>query len=180
MKLFFFCFCLKNSSLSLSSLFFFLLPKKNNDARCPRCEDVFVPRSRAHAALDGAYFGTTCPHLLLLTYPGARPPPPDPASRYVPRVFGFRLHASATARVPSGAGAGGAAPAVVNTVAGGPTVNNSSSRRSSHAAAIAGAAPPSSPAVAAASASPAATAAAAATAPGALGGSQEMKEADRR
>ena len=40
--------------------------------------------------VDGAYFGTTFPHLLLMTYPALRPPKVQEA--YVPRVFGFRLH----------------------------------------------------------------------------------------
>ena len=158
-------------------------------SRCPRCEDVFVPRSRAHAALDGAYFGTTCPHLLLLTYPGARPPPPDPAARYVPRVFGFRLHASATARGPAGGAGGSAAPAVVSTVAGGPTISNNNNnnnsncgRRGGSGAALpasAGAAGTSAGAAALAPPPPSSSAAAAATAT-AMSGLQEMKDADRR
>jgi casein kinase II subunit beta len=49
----------------------------------------------AQANVDGAFFGTTFPHLLLMTYPGLRPH--RPLERYVPRVFGFRLHASALA-----------------------------------------------------------------------------------
>ena len=43
--------------------------------------------------VDGAYFGTTFPHLLLMTYPSLRPPRATEA--YTPRVFGFKLHASA-------------------------------------------------------------------------------------
>lgn len=42
---------------------------------CPRCEQVF--RATPHDAvscLDGAYFGTTFPHLLLLLKPGLAPP----------------------------------------------------------------------------------------------------------
>ena len=50
---------------------------------------------------DGAYFGTTFPHLLLMTYPSLRPPPA--ADSYVPRVFGFKLHPSALGREPAGA-----------------------------------------------------------------------------
>ena len=44
----------------------------------------------AQSNVDGAYFGTTFPHLLLMTYPGLRPPRQQ--ETYVPRVFGFRLH----------------------------------------------------------------------------------------
>lgn len=42
---------------------------------CPRCEDVYYPRSDFQCAIDGAFFGTTLPHLLLLTYPQLRPAP---------------------------------------------------------------------------------------------------------
>ena len=45
--------------------------------------------------MDGAFFGTTFPHLLLMTYPGMRPQ--QPPERYVPRVFGFKLNAAALA-----------------------------------------------------------------------------------
>lgn len=45
--------------------------------------------------MDGAFFGTTFPHLLLMTYPSIRPQ--RPPEQYVPRVFGFKLHSSALA-----------------------------------------------------------------------------------
>jgi hypothetical protein len=45
--------------------------------------------------VDGAYFGTTFPHLLLMSYPHIRPAPADEA--YVPRIFGFKLHSSTRA-----------------------------------------------------------------------------------
>ncbi|KAH8402065.1 hypothetical protein KR009_009516, partial [Drosophila setifemur] len=41
---------------------------------CPRCQDVFQPRSR-HAQLDGAMFGTSFPHMFLMQMPTLRPPP---------------------------------------------------------------------------------------------------------
>lgn len=50
--------------------------------------------------VDGAFFGTTFPHLLLMTYPGMRPQ--QPLERYVPRVFGFKLNAAALAPPPAG------------------------------------------------------------------------------
>jgi Casein kinase II regulatory subunit len=43
--------------------------------------------------VDGAYFGTTFPHLLLMTYPSLRPA--RTTESYTPRIFGFKLHASA-------------------------------------------------------------------------------------
>lgn len=60
---------------------------------CPKCEDIFYPRSEYQCSIDGAYFGTTFPHLLLMTYPMYRPP--KTADQYVPRIFGFKLHPTA-------------------------------------------------------------------------------------
>lgn len=40
--------------------------------------------------IDGAYFGTTFPHLFLMTYGHLKPQ--KPAQSYVPRVFGFKIH----------------------------------------------------------------------------------------
>ncbi|KAJ7789001.1 casein kinase II, regulatory subunit [Mycena olivaceomarginata] len=36
---------------------------------CGRCEDIYSPKSSRHGSIDGAYFGTTFPHLLYLTHP---------------------------------------------------------------------------------------------------------------
>jgi len=36
---------------------------------CPLCHDIYNPKSSCHAQIDGAYFGTTFPHLFLLTQP---------------------------------------------------------------------------------------------------------------
>lgn len=47
---------------------------------CGRCEDLYSPKSSRHGSIDGAYFGTTFPHLLFLVYPTLIPPkhgPPD-------------------------------------------------------------------------------------------------------
>ncbi|KAK9826745.1 hypothetical protein WJX81_004037 [Elliptochloris bilobata] len=65
---------------------------------CPKCCDIFYPRSKYQGNVDGVFFGTTFPHLLLMTYPSLRPP--RPTETYVPRVFGFKLHESALARPP--------------------------------------------------------------------------------
>lgn len=56
---------------------------------CPKCEDIYYPRSK-YQDIDGAYFGTTFPHLFLMTYDHLKPQ--KPSQRYVPRVFGFKLH----------------------------------------------------------------------------------------
>ncbi|KAL3696728.1 hypothetical protein R1sor_010804 [Riccia sorocarpa] len=60
---------------------------------CPKCEDIYYPRSKYQGNIDGAYFGTTFPHLFLMTYPYIKPP--KPTQSYIPRIFGFKLHRSA-------------------------------------------------------------------------------------
>mmetsp|Transcript_27703 Transcript_27703/g.84987 ORF Transcript_27703/g.84987 Transcript_27703/m.84987 type:complete len:197 (+) Transcript_27703:262-852(+) len=68
---------------------------------CPRCRQVF----RASEHVDGASFGTTFPHLFLMTFGFPRVSEDDPlqSETYVPRVFGFRLHSSASHRAGQGA-----------------------------------------------------------------------------
>ena len=67
---------------------------------CPLCEDCYCPRSKYHDNIDGAFFGTTFPHLLLMTYPQLQPE--AAADPYVPRVFGFKLSSSAPGRSQGG------------------------------------------------------------------------------
>ncbi|KAL8500487.1 hypothetical protein ACS0TY_020182 [Phlomoides rotata] len=57
---------------------------------CPKCEDIYYPRSKYQGNIDGAYFGTTFPHLFLMTYGHLKPQ--KPPQSYVPRVFGFKMH----------------------------------------------------------------------------------------
>ncbi|KAK9716261.1 hypothetical protein RND81_06G221900 [Saponaria officinalis] len=57
---------------------------------CPKCEDIYYPRSKYQGNVDGAYFSTTFPHLFLMTYPHLKPQ--KPSQNYTPRVFGFKLH----------------------------------------------------------------------------------------
>jgi hypothetical protein len=52
----------------------------------------FFPKSTRQANIDGAYFGTTFPHLYLMTHPDMIPT--KPTQEYCPRVYGFRVHES--------------------------------------------------------------------------------------
>jgi casein kinase II subunit beta len=60
---------------------------------CARCEDIYNPKSSRHAAIDGAYFGTSFHNILFQVYPALIPT--KSVDRYVPRVYGFKVHASA-------------------------------------------------------------------------------------
>ena len=84
---------------------------------CCRCEDIYYPRSSRQANVDGAYFGTTFCHLFLQSYAELQPQPP--ASVYVPRIFGFKIHR------PQGAPAASAGRAVAAAAA---AASSSSSR----------------------------------------------------
>ncbi|KAF3323535.1 casein kinase II subunit beta isoform X1 [Carex littledalei] len=57
---------------------------------CPKCEDIYFPRCKYQSNMDGAYIGTTFPHLYLMSYPSSKPA--KASEKYVPRVFGFKLH----------------------------------------------------------------------------------------
>jgi len=60
---------------------------------CAKCEDVYNPKSARHAAIDGAYFGTSFHNIMFQVYPALTPP--KTARRYSPRVYGFKVHACA-------------------------------------------------------------------------------------
>ncbi|KAK2742558.1 casein kinase 2 regulatory subunit [Myotisia sp. PD_48] len=60
---------------------------------CAKCEDIYNPKSSRHAAVDGAYFGSSFHNILFQVYPDLVPE--KSLARYEPRVFGFRVHASA-------------------------------------------------------------------------------------
>eukprot|EP00008_Paramoeba_atlantica_P011822 CAMPEP_0201490760 /NCGR_PEP_ID=MMETSP0151_2-20130828/27315_1 /ASSEMBLY_ACC=CAM_ASM_000257 /TAXON_ID=200890 /ORGANISM="Paramoeba atlantica, Strain 621/1 / CCAP 1560/9" /LENGTH=217 /DNA_ID=CAMNT_0047876831 /DNA_START=63 /DNA_END=716 /DNA_ORIENTATION=+ len=60
---------------------------------CPKCQDIYHPRLSRHATIDGAFFGTSFPHMFLQTYPEYQPP--LCTQSYVPRIFGFRIHPTA-------------------------------------------------------------------------------------
>ncbi|CAJ1960945.1 unnamed protein product [Cylindrotheca closterium] len=60
--------------------------------RCPSvfCQGQPVLPSTRQANIDGAYFGTTFPHLYLITHPDMIPS--KPTQTYVPRVYGFKVN----------------------------------------------------------------------------------------
>jgi casein kinase II subunit beta len=63
---------------------------------CPRCQQIFVPPVPLAARhVDGAYFGKTFPHLLLLVYRELIEKPN--IKEYVPTVYGYKLNKSCAA-----------------------------------------------------------------------------------
>lgn len=78
-----------------------LLPMGQNDIAnasqvklyCAKCEDIYNPKSSRHNQIDGAYFGTSFHNILFQVYPALVPVKTQ--RRYEPRLYGFRVHASA-------------------------------------------------------------------------------------
>jgi len=61
---------------------------------CARCEDIYNPKSSRHSAIDGAYFGTSFHNIIFQVYPALIPT--KSTERYIPRIYGFKVHAPAT------------------------------------------------------------------------------------
>eukprot|EP00298_Acanthocystis_sp_HF-20_P014762 c20894_g3_i1.p1 GENE.c20894_g3_i1~~c20894_g3_i1.p1 ORF type:complete len:268 (-),score=120.63 c20894_g3_i1:74-877(-) len=57
---------------------------------CARCIDVYLPKSKNFENIDGAYFGTSFPHLFFQNFPELRPPPISQS--YTQRIYGFKVH----------------------------------------------------------------------------------------
>eukprot|EP01060_Flectonema_neradi_P021339 TRINITY_DN2892_c0_g1_i2.p1 TRINITY_DN2892_c0_g1~~TRINITY_DN2892_c0_g1_i2.p1 ORF type:complete len:240 (+),score=39.15 TRINITY_DN2892_c0_g1_i2:47-721(+) len=58
---------------------------------CPKCEDIYYPCSTRHRSLDGAFWGTTFPHLFCICNPTLFSSVTKPVYSYVPKIYGFRV-----------------------------------------------------------------------------------------
>uniref|UniRef100_A0A672LH04 Casein kinase II subunit beta n=1 Tax=Sinocyclocheilus grahami TaxID=75366 RepID=A0A672LH04_SINGR len=56
---------------------------------CPKCMDVYTPKSSRHHHTDGAYFGTGFPHMLFMVHPEYRPK--RPANQFLGSSVTFLL-----------------------------------------------------------------------------------------
>lgn len=56
---------------------------------CPRCQDVYYPKDKS-VELDGAYFGSSFPHVLLQAFPFLYPI--QEHTNYIPKIYGFKVH----------------------------------------------------------------------------------------
>jgi casein kinase II subunit beta len=80
------------SDISTSSSSGSASPSKSVKLFCAKCEDIYNPKSSRHAAIDGAYFGSSFHNILFQVYPALIPE--KSRRRYEPRIFGFRVHAA--------------------------------------------------------------------------------------
>lgn len=57
---------------------------------CPKCEEVYIPKFKS-INIDGAYFGTSVPHVFMKTFTQAVILPPK-VHHYEPKIHGFKLY----------------------------------------------------------------------------------------
>lgn len=56
---------------------------------CPKCHEVYIPRMK-FIDVDGAYFGSSFPHIFLQAFPELRPNVQP--TFFVPKIYGFKLY----------------------------------------------------------------------------------------
>jgi len=59
---------------------------------CPKCDEIYRPKTQHHENIDGAFFGTTFAHLFFLIFPELKSS--KSKDYYIAKVFGFKLHSS--------------------------------------------------------------------------------------
>ncbi|KAJ1664714.1 casein kinase 2 regulatory subunit [Coemansia sp. RSA 1813] len=57
---------------------------------CPSCLDIYSPPSSRYNNVDGAYFGTTLPHMFFREFHSRMPLGPELV--YTPRIYGFAIN----------------------------------------------------------------------------------------
>lgn len=60
---------------------------------CPKCEDLYNPKSQRHQQIDGCYFGTSLPAMFFQVY--SKQLPRHSNEQFCIKVFGFKLHENA-------------------------------------------------------------------------------------
>jgi len=55
---------------------------------CPKCQDLYFPKQKL-SDVDGAYFGTSFPHLFFLNYPDLVVG--SSSRQFVPKLYGFKM-----------------------------------------------------------------------------------------
>jgi casein kinase II subunit beta len=55
---------------------------------CPKCQDLYFPKQKL-SDVDGAYFGTSFPHLFFLNFPDLAVGKPN--RLFVPKLYGFKM-----------------------------------------------------------------------------------------
>ena len=64
------------------------LHKNRAKVFCPKCDELYIPQSSS--GLDGAYFGSSLPHIFLKVYPAVIVLPPK-VFFFEPRIYGFKI-----------------------------------------------------------------------------------------
>lgn len=57
---------------------------------CPKCMDIYAPKSSRHHHIDGSYFSTGFPHMFFMVHPEHRPK--RPTNQFIARLYGFKIH----------------------------------------------------------------------------------------